>query len=59
MKLTSQFEYERLSRLIDDCNDVATLRSHCKALLQLHYAQKEVTAQLLFNKSEGYDVKTL
>ena len=58
MKLTSQFEYERLSRLIDDCGDVATLRTHCKSLLQLHYAQKEVTAQLLFNKGDD-GVKTL
>ena len=56
MKLTSQFDYVRLSRLIDDCSDIDVLRTHCKSLLQLHYTQKEVTAQLLFNKG---DVKTL
>lgn len=58
MKLTTQFEYEKLSRLIDDCNDVTTLQAHCKSLLQLHYTQREVTAQLLFNKCDD-GVKTL
>ena len=57
MELRSQFECERYSRIIDECNDVKALQTQCKALIQLYYTQREVTAQLLFNK--GDDVKTL
>lgn len=50
MNLTSQFEYEKLSRLVDESDDVEWLREKLKEFIKLHYTYKETTAKLLFQK---------
>jgi len=50
MNLTSQFEYEKLARLVDESEDIEWLREKLKSLIELHYTQKEIVANLLYNK---------
>jgi len=50
MNLTSQFEYEKLARLIDECDDVEWLRNQLKSVIELHFNYKETTKNLLFQK---------
>jgi hypothetical protein len=50
MNLTSQFEYEKLARLVDETDDTEWLREKLKEFIKLHYIQKETTATLLYNK---------
>ena len=38
---SQQFEYEKLSRDIDTCNDVATLKQMCKFLVKLEMKTRE------------------
>lgn len=50
LSLSAQFEYEKLARLIDDCEDIESLKEKCKELLHLHLVQKQTTATLLYHK---------
>lgn len=50
MNLTGQFEYEKLARLVDECDNVEWLRTQLKSFIKLHYTYKETTAKLLYNK---------
>ena len=38
---SQQFEYERMSREIDECNDVDTLREMCKVLVKTEMKTRE------------------
>jgi len=44
------FEYEKLSREIEDCNDVETLKNMLRCYIKLHMRHQEVAKNLLFNK---------
>jgi hypothetical protein len=44
------FEYEKLSREIEDCNDVETLKNMLRCYIKLHMRHQEVAKDLLFNK---------
>jgi len=50
MNLTSQFEYEKLSRQIDECEDIEFLREKCKDLIKLYFIQKETTLKMFLVK---------
>ena len=50
MNLTSQFEYEKFARMVDESDDVEWLRTQLKSFIKLHYTQKEINANLLYNK---------
>jgi hypothetical protein len=39
--LTKIFEYEKMSRDLDECADVETLRNICKCYLKLYFKQQE------------------
>jgi hypothetical protein len=41
------FEYEKLSRNIDSCENVEELQISLKSMLKLYMKQQEVTAQVL------------
>ena len=47
LSMTQRFELESHSRLIDDLDDVETLRSMAKLLLRSWYAQKAATAWVM------------
>jgi hypothetical protein len=40
------FEYEKISREIDTCNDIAELKNIAKSYVKLHLAQQEVISTL-------------
>jgi hypothetical protein len=40
------FEYEKISRELDDCNDVNKIRDICKCYVKLYMKQQEVVANL-------------
>jgi len=44
------FEYEKLSREIEDCNDVETLKNMLRCYIKLHMRHQELAKDLLFNK---------
>lgn len=44
---TKMFQYEKISREIDSCNDPQTLRDMCKCFYKLHLKQQEVTKSLM------------
>ena len=44
------FEYEKLSREIEECNDVETLKNMLRCYIKLHMRHQEVAKDLLFNK---------
>jgi len=44
------FEYEKLSREIDDCNDIDVLKNMLRCYIKLHMKHQEVAKDLLFNK---------
>ena len=44
------FEYEKLSREIEECNDVETLKNMLRCYIKLHMKHQEVAKDLLFNK---------
>jgi len=47
LSMAQRFELERHGRLLDELNDVETLRSMAKLLLQSWYAQKAATAWVM------------
>ena len=44
------FEYEKLSREIEECNDIETLKNMLRCYIKLHMKHQEVAQDLLFNK---------
>ena len=44
------FEYEKLSREIEECNDIETLKNMLRCYIKLHMKHQEVAKDLLFNK---------
>ena len=42
-----QFEYERMSREIDECNDVEVLKEMCKFLVKLEMKTRETYSIML------------
>jgi hypothetical protein len=40
------FQYERISREIDTCNDITELKNIAKSYVKLHLAQQEVISTL-------------
>ncbi len=47
--LTKNFEYERIAREIDTCDDVDDLRNIAKSYVKLHLKYQETLAGLNFN----------
>lgn len=47
--LTKQFEYQKLSNAIDECNSLEELRSFAKLYVKLYFKQQEVLS-LVSNK---------
>lgn len=43
------FEYEKLSREIDQCNDLDDLKNIAKSYVKLYFAQQEVINSLASN----------
>lgn len=43
------FEYEKLSREIDSCDDLDTLRKIAKSYVKLYFAQQETLSSLNIN----------
>ena len=41
------FEYEKLSREIEECNDIDTLKNMLRCYIKLHMKHQEVSSQLL------------
>ena len=46
-ELTKQFEYERIAREIDECDDVELLRNLGKCFLKLYMKQQETATHLI------------
>jgi hypothetical protein len=44
--LTKIFEYERISREIDSCENIEELRNICKCSVKLYFSQQEIVASL-------------
>jgi len=44
---SKMFEYEKLARTIDQCENVEELQISLKGMLKLYMKQQEVTAQVL------------
>jgi len=44
------FEYEKLSREIEECNDIDTIKNMLRCYIKLHMKHQEITKDLLFNK---------
>lgn len=44
--LSKSFEYEKFSRLIDECNDMNFLKNMAKSYVKLYLKQQEVVSQL-------------
>ena len=40
--VTKLFEYEKISREIDTCNDITLLKNIAKSYVKLHLAQQEI-----------------
>ena len=53
---SQQFEYERMSREIDECNDVETLKEMCKFLVKLEMKTRE-TYSIMLQDVLGEDIK--
>jgi hypothetical protein len=53
---SQQFEYERMSREIDECNDVETLKEMCKFLVKLEMKTRE-TYSIMLQDMLGEDMK--
>ena len=47
--LTKNFEYEKISREIDACDNVDDLRNIAKSYVKLHLKYQETLASLNFN----------
>ena len=46
-ELTKQFEYEKIAREIDECDDVELLRNLGKCFLKLYMKQQETATHLI------------
>jgi len=46
---TKLFEYERISREIDSCNDINELKEKLKTVTKLYMKQEETVAMMLKN----------
>jgi len=44
---SKMFEYEKISREIDQCDDIEFLRNMCRCYVKLHMKHQEVTAKLM------------
>jgi len=44
---SKMFEYEKMARQIDECENVEELQLSLKGMLKLYMKQQEVTAQVL------------
>jgi hypothetical protein len=44
--VTKLFEYEKISREIEQCDDVDILKNIAKSYIKLYFAQQEVISQL-------------
>lgn len=44
--VTKLFEYEKISREIDQCNDLDLLKNIAKSYVKLYFSQQEVISQL-------------
>ena len=40
------FEYEKLSREVDMCDDIESLKNICKCYIKLYFKQQEVVSDL-------------
>lgn len=49
-KPSKMFEYEKISREIEGCNDIEQLKNMCRCFLKLHLKHQEVSAMLLMDK---------
>jgi hypothetical protein len=47
--LSKIFEYERISREIDSCNDVELLKNIAKCYTKLYFKQQETVANMVIN----------
>ena len=45
-KPSKMFEYEKISREIDNCDDIEYIKKMCKCYVKLHMRQQEVTANI-------------
>ena len=45
--VSSQFQYEKMAREIDDCDDVATLQEMCKFLIKMEMNTRETYSIIL------------
>ena len=45
--VSQQFEYEKMSREIDQCDDVETLHQMCKFLMKMEMKQRETYSIIL------------
>ena len=41
------FQYEKLSREIESCNDIDELKNMCRCYIKLHLKHQEVAAQMM------------
>lgn len=44
--ISKLFEYEKISREIENCNDIDTLKNISKSYVKLYFAQQECLSQL-------------
>tara|TARA_Y100000004_G_scaffold183043_1_gene230412 strand:- start:75 stop:500 length:426 start_codon:yes stop_codon:yes gene_type:complete len=51
---SKMFEYEKSSREIDACDDVATLKLMCKCYVKLHLKQQETLTNILKYESKSW-----
>lgn len=47
--LSKIFEYEKISREIDSCNDLEVLKNISKSYVKLYFKQQETVASLALN----------
>ena len=45
------FQYEKLSREIESCNDIDELKNMCRCYIKLHLKHQEVAAQMMISNS--------
>lgn len=45
--ISKLFEYEKISRELDSCNNLDLMRSLCKCYVKLYMRQEEVVANLV------------
>ena len=45
--VSSQFQYEKMAREIDNCNDIETLQEMCKFLIKMEMKTRETYSVIL------------